>query len=289
MILSNMFGYHYQSLMIKLPNLFYQVQLSMKIVIFVFFSFTRNYSKYRFGYFVDNKHRSYDDIIQAYAKAVNTPLIQTNQGKEFYYEDQRIIYCAYFHSDKTHILIDVIRKGQTKTDLHIYAHLNTHKKATEDSFVSLQPYKYDLMISYSHKDKEFAHQLYHRLVESNYRVWIDLDNMYGPIVERMAEAIENSEFVLLCMSNAYKSSTYCQLEAEYAFKFQTFFIPLVVKNNFTQTGWLGMLCGLRLHINFVKASFDDAYQNLCTEIQRYRKNTRGCATFGSTYVGHLTA
>jgi hypothetical protein len=26
--------------------------------------------------------------------------------------------------------------------------------------------------------------------------------MYGPIVERMAEAIENSEFAFICMSNA---------------------------------------------------------------------------------------
>ena len=35
----------------------------------------------------------------------------------------------------------------------------------------------------------------------------------------MADAVENSEFVIMCMSDSYKQSTYCQAEAEYAFKF----------------------------------------------------------------------
>jgi hypothetical protein len=223
--------------------------------------------------FYDDAHPNYDEIVEAYAKAVNTPVIETKEGKEFYYEDNRIIYCSCFHPDKSHIIIEVIRKGQTTTNEQTHHHLSMRhqqQKLSIEPLISPQAYKYDIMISYCHKDKELCHRLYYRLLQSKFRVWIDLENMYGPIVERMAEAIENSEFVLLCMSNAYKSSSYCQLEAEYAFKFQTCLIPLVVKKDFTQTGWLGMLCGLRLHIDFTKTTFDIAYENLCTEIQRYR-------------------
>jgi hypothetical protein len=224
--------------------------------------------------FYDDTHRNYNEIIEAYAKAVNTPVVETEEGKEFYYEDNRIIYCSCFHPDKNHIIIEVIRKGQTTSDEQTFPHLSIRhqrqKSSIEQPLVLPQPYKYDIMISYCHKDKEFCHRLYYRLLESKFRVWIDLENMYGPIVERMAEAIENSEFVFICMSNAYKSSSYCQLEAEYAFKFQCCLIPLVVKKDFTQTGWLGMLCGLRFQIDFTKATFDVAYEKLCTEIQRYR-------------------
>ncbi len=90
---------------------------------------------------------------------------------------------------------------------------------------------------------------------------------------QIAEAIENSRFVLLCMSNSYESSVDCQLEAEYAFKFQSILIPVVVKKDFTQTGWLGMLCALRLQIDFTETTFDVAYGKLLTEIARHRVET----------------
>jgi hypothetical protein len=224
--------------------------------------------------FYDDKHRNYDEIVEAYAKAVNTPVIETEEGKEFYYEDDRIIYCSCFRPEKDHIIIEVIQKGQTISDEQTFRHLSYRRQRQKSSIKPLisphQTHKYDIMISYCHKDRELCHRLYHQLLESKFRVWIDLENMYGPIVERMAEAIENSEFVLICMSNAYKSSSYCRLEAEYAFKFQASLIPLVVKKDFTQTGWLGMLCGLRFHIDFTKTAFDEAYEKLCEEIQRYR-------------------
>jgi hypothetical protein len=223
--------------------------------------------------FYDHKHRNYDEIVEAYAKAVNTPVIETEDGKTFYYQDDRIIYCSCFHPDKNHVIIEVIRKGQTISDENSFSHLSyqgQQRKTSISQLIPPQTHKYDIMISYCHKDKELCHRIYHRLIESKFRVWIDLDSLYGPIVQKMAEAIENSEFVLICMSNAYKSSSYCQLEAEYAFKYQACLIPLVVKKDFTQTGWLGMLCGLRYQVNFTKTTFDEAYEQLCNEIQHFR-------------------
>jgi hypothetical protein len=35
-------------------------------------------------------------MIEGYIKAVNMSVTETEEGKEFYYEDNRIIYCSCF-------------------------------------------------------------------------------------------------------------------------------------------------------------------------------------------------
>ncbi len=47
-------------------------------------------------------------MIEAYAKAVNISITETEEEKEFYYEDSRIMYCSCFHPHKSHIVIEVI-------------------------------------------------------------------------------------------------------------------------------------------------------------------------------------
>ncbi|CAF1276393.1 unnamed protein product [Rotaria sordida] len=85
------------------------------------------------------------------------------------------------------------------------------------------------MISYSHSDRQLCYQIHERLVQDGFSVWIDRDNMYGTTMVAMAEAIENSEFVLICMSDTYKQSVYCQSEAHYAFERRCHLIPLIMK------------------------------------------------------------
>ena len=53
---------------------------------------------------------------------------------------------------------------------------------------------YDIMISYSHKDKDLCFQIYDRLQQDQFRVWLDRDQMYGTPLEAMSGAIEKSEF-----------------------------------------------------------------------------------------------
>ena len=244
-------------------------------ICFLFFNRKLFHISIRFHH--DAKHQNYEKIVEAYARAVNTEVIESEYGKEFYYDDQRIIYFSCYQPERNYTCMDVILKDQTASTDGNWYNLRSFHDQVPKSFIppvkSPQLYKYDIMISYSHKDTEVVYQIYERLVESKFNVWIDLENMYGPIVSRMAEAIENSQFVLICMSDAYKSSSYCQLEAEYAFKFQTTLIPLVIREDFTQTGWLGMLCGLRLYIDFTVTTFEVAYRNLLNEISHHRVQT----------------
>ena len=45
----------------------------------------------------------------------------------------------------------------------------------------------------------------------------------------MANAIEKSEFAIICISEAYEQSSYCQAEAHYAFKQHRILILWIMK------------------------------------------------------------
>ena len=145
------------------------------------------------------------------------------------------------------------------------------KESTEDQ--SSVP-NYDIMISYSHKDQDLCFQIYDRLVKDKFRVWLDRDQMHGTPLESMSHAIENAEFVFVCMSDAYKQSGYCKMEAYYALERQCCIIPLIMKAQFKADGWLGIIVTGRMRIDFPKYGFDDAYNKLLIEIDRNRKNKK---------------
>ncbi|CAF3652412.1 unnamed protein product [Rotaria socialis] len=131
-------------------------------------------------------------------------------------------------------------------------------------------YKFDIMLSYSHTDKKICFQIYENLVRDGFHVWIDRDQMHGDTMAAMANAIENSEFVVICMSEAYKQSPYCQAEAHYAFQRQCKLIPLVMKAKYKPEGWLGIIVSGKIYVDFSKFQFDSAYSILKNEIQRKR-------------------
>ena len=45
---------------------------------------------------------------------------------------------------------------------------------------SERSYRYDIMISYCHSDKELTYKIHRFLIDQGFKVWLDLDNMYGP-------------------------------------------------------------------------------------------------------------
>ena len=52
----------------------------------------------------------------------------------------------------------------------------------------------------------------------------------------MANAVENSYCVLVCMSEKYKMSPNCRLEAEYSVQLNKPIIPLILQNNYKPDG-----------------------------------------------------
>lgn len=140
-----------------------------------------------------------------------------------------------------------------------------------------QKFEYDIMISYERKDEAICKRLCNQLREKNkFRVWFDLNDLYGDIMARMAEGIEKSEFVLIAMSELYQKSQYCRSEATYAYRTKRTIIPLKMHQGFKATNWLGFTVSSLLYIDFNnQRSFDDAYDELIKQIKHYRQPKKG--------------
>mgnify|MGYP000277127914 CR=1 FL=1 len=74
------------------------------------------------------------------------------------------------------------------------------------------------------------------------------------------------------MSEAYKQSAYCQLEAHYAFERGCHLIPLIMKQHYRPDGWLGIIISGKIYFDFPKLGFDFAYEQLRKTITPLRKD-----------------
>ncbi|CAF2157906.1 unnamed protein product [Rotaria magnacalcarata] len=155
-------------------------------------------------------------------------------------------------------------------------HVVRKKKSAQDDADRI--FQYDMMISYCHANKDIVYKIHEYLLAQGFKIWIDLNNMFGPAMNAMAEAVENSEFVIMCMSDPYKQSTYCQAEAEYAFNCKRRLLPLIVQTGYRPDGWLGFMIGSRIYVNFGVCDFVTACEKLLNEISLQRKRPLPSAT-----------
>jgi hypothetical protein len=82
----------------------------------------------------------------------------------------------------------------------------------------------------------------------------------------MAKAVETSSCVLMCMSEKYKESPNCRAEAEYAFQLNKPIVPLYMQANYKADGWLGIILGSKIFVNFTKYDFDECMSRLRAEL-----------------------
>jgi hypothetical protein len=126
--------------------------------------------------------------------------------------------------------------------------------------------KFDIMISYSHKEKIHCKQLYEELTKAGYRVWIDFDQMHGNVMDTMAQAIDQSHTIIICISEQYRRSNYCRAEAHYAFQRQRKIVPVLLQKHYKPDGWLLFLTGQLLYVDFIKYEFSRAMELLFKEL-----------------------
>ncbi|KAL3855662.1 hypothetical protein ACJMK2_014869 [Sinanodonta woodiana] len=106
-----------------------------------------------------------------------------------------------------------------------------------------------------------------------YDVWVDTKNMNGSTLQAMASAVEAAHVVLICMSQKYKDSPNCRLEAEYAHKLNKNIIPLKMERRYEPDGWLGILIGTQLFYEFSgKYPFEAKLKDLLRGIQHCYEN-----------------
>ena len=87
----------------------------------------------------------------------------------------------------------------------------------------------------------------------------------------MADAVEDAAVVCYGISEAYKESTNCRMEAQYAFQQQKDMVPLMLED-YRPKGWLGMILGVRLWYGFYgttlgsEGAFEEKMGELCREL-----------------------
>ena len=124
-----------------------------------------------------------------------------------------------------------------------------------------------VMISYQWDAQDVLVQVKNQLQANGYRVWMDLEQMGGSTLDTMAKAVENAAVVLICVSQRYKESPNCRSEAEYAYQLRKDIIPLMMQKNYKADGWLGMLLGTKMWIDFQsKHTIDSGVAKLVREL-----------------------
>ena len=71
-----------------------------------------------------------------------------------------------------------------------------------------------------------------------------IEKLFLKGLDSMANAVENSCCVLMCVTEKYRQSINCQAEAQYAFKLTKPIIPCIMQKGCENvTGWLGIIIG----------------------------------------------
>jgi hypothetical protein len=96
--------------------------------------------------------------------------------------------------------------------------------------------------------------------------------MKGASVDTMALAVEGSAAVLIGVSRAYKESSNCRMEAQYALQKKKALVPLMLTQGYEADGWLGLLLGTSIWYGFYgdalssERGFEDRMDALCREL-----------------------
>ncbi|XP_072048610.1 uncharacterized protein [Amphiura filiformis] len=136
-----------------------------------------------------------------------------------------------------------------------------------------------VMISYSWgpADKGFPCKkrmitLRDELQGAGYKVWLDVHEMKGNMIERMAEAVDGACCLLVCFSKEYQNSRNCKSEATYAsYKYKPI-IPLRFDEH-KPDRWLGLIIGNLIYYDV--QSENAMFKNLpkiIEEIEGYSKD-----------------
>eukprot|EP01046_Picozoa_sp_COSAG06_P021538 COSAG06_NODE_1624_length_8892_cov_3872.704424_1_plen_1008_part_10 len=153
-----------------------------------------------------------------------------------------------------------------------------------------------VMASYNWDHQDVILRVVTSLQDRGYLVWVDTEQMKGATVDTMALAVEGSEVVLIGVSRAYKESSNCRMEAQYALQKKKALVPLMMTEGYEADGWLGLLLGTSMWYGFYGetlssvSGYETRMDALCREIgSRGRADAMVAASSPSVVAGHATS
>lgn len=127
-----------------------------------------------------------------------------------------------------------------------------------------------IFVSYSHKDKEFVHNLHKDLENEGFEVWIDDRIDFGdewPIV--IQEKLDACDaFILVASENAYKSK-WVQKEVTRAQRIDKPFFPILLQGE----AWLSIETTQYADVRWGKSLTNDFYNRLSVSVERKYSET----------------
>eukprot|EP01046_Picozoa_sp_COSAG06_P021539 COSAG06_NODE_1624_length_8892_cov_3872.704424_2_plen_1157_part_00 len=149
-----------------------------------------------------------------------------------------------------------------------------------------------VMASYNWDHQDVILRVVASLQDRGYLVWVDTEQMKGATVDTMALAVEGSEVVLIGVSRAYKESSNCRMEAQYALQKKKPLVPLMMTEGYEADGWLGLLLGTSMWYGFYGETltsgsvFDGRMDALCREIGSRGRADAMVAASSPSAAGH---
>ena len=135
--------------------------------------------------------------------------------------------------------------------------------------------KQHVFISYCCEERELCLKIKSDLIKRNYKVLMDqvghVKNTQKINLQQISNRIEDCLCILMCVSDQYKESVHCRAEVEYGFSLNKPLIPLIMQSDFKSSGWLGIIMGTKIFVNFTKYDYDECIRRLIMEIQPLHK------------------
>ncbi|XP_041468797.1 uncharacterized protein LOC121418766 [Lytechinus variegatus] len=185
------------------------------------------------------------------AAAAIWQLAFVDENKEKIRQDQQIIKSLMFLKNSENAAIRDACTGalweiyDTKVPLGV--HNDKSERSLSSSTISINSESPHIMISYQWDSQQRMIEVRDLLQKAGFNVWMDIDKMAGDILGAMAQAVERSALVLVCMTQKYFESHNGRTEATYAYKLKKPIIPLQLEEGYEGEGWLGALVGTLLY------------------------------------------
>ncbi|CAF3766908.1 unnamed protein product [Rotaria sp. Silwood1] len=138
-------------------------------------------------------------------------------------------------------------------------------QTNRSSTAAVKDIRMRVMVSYSHADSDFCHQLVDALGKENlFDIWVDFAYCHTEdLWEEIGQAIEKSDIILFLMTKDYQNSKSCRQEVMYAKdSLKKKFIPVYVARDFVASGWLGVRIVGPQYIRFGKKPFEATIKEL---------------------------
>ena len=122
-----------------------------------------------------------------------------------------------------------------------------------------------ILISYDLDKREVCLKLKQKLEALEQKTWMNnMNEMNETSLAATVQAIGNSSCVLMCVTEKYRQSNFCQAVATYALSQNKRIIALIMQDGYENpSGWLGKIVETNeVSVNFAKYDFEECINQL---------------------------